>query len=447
MHTTHAPFTSTVPQVKPQPTDNALLNWCLFWLPTLLIMLVIVIPDFEPRHAQSAGGVEVESDLVATMATENSLRENIFFLSLLALGATGVTLSLFATHSGRRPGSIHLWIIVATLAFAVCSLMWTDDRALSFRRLVVTGFFVIGAWGIGRIWRPMQLVHMVFILSALFAISGILAEIYYGTFLAAGGYRFSGLLHPNRQALSCGLLVLAAMTMKAKTGNYFFGLLAVIGFGLLIMTGSRGGAAACAIAVAFQFFVAAPSAQRVAWGLFGSLLVGGGLLFVSLEPNAVRRLETLAKMGRSDALADPKSLTGRIPIWSEVVVGIQESPVVGHGYAAYWTPERIHRLSYIHDWEFNNAHSSYLEMMLSLGLVGFTLGMMSVLSVFARGLQLNAHAPDLGLVFILSVFVMAFISGLVESIFVSTGYEFLVWSIGAFMIVYYSQSRGEGSDR
>lgn len=420
------------------------LNWCLFWLPTLLILLVIVVPDFEPRHAQSAGGVEVESDLVATMATENSLRETAFLLSLLALGAAGASLFFFAGLSGGRPSSLHIWIIAATLAFTACSLIWSDDRWLTFRRLVITGCFVAGAWGIGRAWRPIQLVHMVLLLSALFAISGILAEIFYGTFMAAGGYRFSGFLHPNRQALSCGLLVLAAMTMKAKTGNHLYWLLAAIGYGLLVMTGSRGGAAACAIAVAFQLIVAAPSAQRVAWGMFGCMLVGGGLLFLALEPNGGRRLEALAKMGRSDALADPKSLTGRLPIWAEMSVGIQHSPAVGHGYAAYWTPQRIHRLSYIHDWEFNNAHSSYLEVMLGLGLVGFTLGMTGVLSIFARGLQLNARAADLGLVFILSVFVMAAISGLIESSFVSMGYEFLVWLIGAFMIVYYSKPSGEG---
>jgi len=443
MHTVHAPFSTIAPQSKPQPTENAFLNWCLFWLPTLLILLVIVVPDFELRHAQSAGGVEVESDLVATMATENSLRENAFLLNLVLLGAVGIALFLFAGRSGQRPGSLHLWIIVATLAFTVCSLIWSDDRSLTFRRLVVTGCFVTGAWGIGRIWRPMQLVHMVLLLSALFAISGILAEIYYGTFVVAGNYRFSGFLHPNRQALNCGLFVLAAMTMKAKTGNPLYGLLAAIGYGLLIMTGSRGGAAACAIAVVFQLIVAAPSAQRVAWGMLGCLLVGGVLLFFAIEPHGGRRLEALAKMGRSDALADPKSLTGRIPIWAEMTVGIRQSPAVGHGYAAYWTPQRIHRLSYIHDWEFNNAHSSYLEVMLGLGLVGFTLGMTSVLSIFARGLQLNARAADLGLVFILSVFVMAFTSGLVESSFVSMGYEFLVGLIGAFMIVYYSQPCGD----
>lgn len=447
MHTTHAPLPTAVPQAAFQPTENVLLSRCLFWLPTLLILLAIAVPDFEPRNAQSAAGVEVESDLVASMATKNSLRENAYLLDLLALGATGAALSLFAGRSGGRPGSLHLWIIVAMLAFTACSLLWSDDRSLTLRRLVVTGCFVGGAWGIGRLWRPMQLVHMVLLLSALFAISGLLADIYYGTFMAASGYRFSGFFHPNHQALNCGLFVLAAMTMKAKTGNHFYWLLAAIGYGLLILTGSRGGTTSCAAAVAFQFFVAAPWTQRVAWGLFGCMLFGGGLLFLALEPNGGRRLETLAKMGRSEAQADPKSLTGRIPIWAEMIVGIKQRPIVGYGYAAYWTPQRVHRLSYIHDWQFNNAHSCYLEVMLGLGLVGFTLGITCVLSIFARGLQLNAHTPDLGLVFILSVFVMAFISGLAESIFVSVGYEFLVCLIGAFMIVYYSQPRSEGRIR
>lgn len=444
MHISQLPTFTAAPPAKPQRPANAFLKWCLFGLPTLLILLVIVIPDFESRHAQSAAGVEVESDLLATMATENSLRENAFLLSLLTLGATGAALYLIAARGGQPRASLHLWLIVATLAFVAASLLWSDDRTLTFRRTVIAGFFVAGAWGVGRTWRPMQLVHMVLLLSALFAILGIVAEIYYGTFLSGGGYRFSGLLHPNRQALSCGLFVLAARTMQAQTGKHIYGLLAAIGFGLVILTGSRGGALACAMAVAFQFFLAAPLPRRIAWGLLGCLVVGAGLLFLALEPNGGRRLESIAKMGRSDALADPRSLTGRLPIWAEMTQGIKESPIVGHGYAAYWTPQRVHRLSYIHDWEFNNAHSCYLEIMLSLGLVGFAVGMSGVLSIFARGVQLHARTHDWGLVFILSVFVMAFISGLIESIFVSVGYEFMVWLIGAFMIVYYPKPAGEG---
>ena len=385
MHTTHAPFPTAAPHAKRQPTENAFLNWCLFWLPTLLILLVIVVPDFEPRHAQSAGGVEVESDLVATMATENSLRESAFLLSLLALGAAGAALFLFAGLSGGRPGSLHLWIIVATLAFAACSLMWSDDRWLTFRRLVITGCFVSGAWGIGRAWRPMQLVHMVLLLSALFAISGILAEIYYGTFMAAGGYRFSGFLHPNRQALSCGLLVLAAMTMKAKTGNHLYWLLAAIGLRTIGHDRLARWCRCLRDRSRLSVHRRRPFSPARSLGTCSAACssVEGCCSWRSSPMEADDWKHSL----RWDAAMHwpiPKSLTGRIPIWAEMTVGIQESPVVGHGYAAYWTPQRIHRLSYIHDWEFNNAHSSYLEIMLSLGLVGFTLGMTGVLSIFAR---------------------------------------------------------------
>lgn len=425
-------------QPTPLPSsENAFLNWCVFWLPTLLILLAIVVPDFESRHAQSAAGFEVETDLLAMMATENSVRQKVFQVGLLALAAVGGGLFLIAGRDGHKPGTFHVWIIAASLAFVVASTLWSDERALTFRRSAITGLFLFGAWGVGRAWRPMQLVHMVLLLSTLFAISGLMAEAYYGTLLAGDGYRFSGLLHPNRQALSCGLFVVAAMTKQAQTGNRLYWLLALAGFGLLTLTGSRGGALACGTAVAFQIFLATPASQRIAWAMFAGFLVGASLLFLALEPSSGSRLETLAKMGRSDAMADPKSLTGRIPIWSEMIEGIQQKPVIGHGFSAYWTTDRIRRLSYIHDWDFNNAHSSYLELLLGVGVVGFALILTGIVSVFVRGLQLFHHTHDLGLAFILAVFVMGLVSGLIESIFVSTGYEFLVALIGGFMIVYY----------
>ena len=371
------------------------------------------------------------------MASENSVRERGFQISLLALAAVGGGLFLLAGRDGHKPASFHVWIIAASLVFVVASTVWSDDRGLTFRRSAITALFLVGAWGVGRAWRPMQLVHMVLLLSSRFAISGLLAEAYYGTLLAGDGYRFSGLLHPNRQALSCGLFVLAAMAKQAQTGNRLYWLLALSGFGLLILTGSRGGALACSAAVAFQLFLATPTPQRVAWVMFAGLLVSAGLLFLALEPSSGSRLEKLAKMGRSDAMADPKSLTGRIPIWAEMVEGIQQKPAIGHGLSAYWTTDRIRRLSYIHDWDFNNAHSSYLELLLSVGIVGFSLILTGIATVFVRGLRLFHQTRDVGLGFILAIFVMGLVNGLIESIFVSTGYEFLVALIGGFMIVYY----------
>ncbi len=414
----------------------SLLDW-RFWLPALFLLLIIVVPDFEVRHAQSAGGVEVESDLIATMATENSLRERVFLLALLTFGGGGLLLGMWAGVVRGKHGSAHLWLIVATLAYACISLTWSDLPAWTFRRLVITALFTAGSWGIGRAWRPMQLVYVTLFLSTFIAISGIFAEIYYGTFMESGDWRFSGLLHPNRQALSCGLLAMAAVAMKIKTGKRLYWLLAAVAVGLLVMTGSRGGLVACVLAVASQIFMSAPKSQRIVWGLLACAPLVAGMLFLALEPNGSRRLESIAKMGRSDAMADPQSLTGRIPIWGEMITGIRERAALGYGYAAYWTPERIRRMSYIHDWEFNNSHSSYLEMLLSLGTVGFTLGMTGILTIWARGFSLLKAGAEPGLIFILAVFVMAFVNGLIESIFVSVGYEYLVWLIGAFMIIYY----------
>ncbi len=411
----------------------------IFWLPSLLILLAVVIPDFETVNVLQATGVNVESDLLATMATENSIRESLFLLNLLALGGAGALLFLIGDPSTAKRASFQVWMIAGMLGLAVCSLAWSADVELTFRRLVITLLFVMGSWGIGKAWRTLDLVHMVLLLSALFAITGIAGEILMGTFWSPINYRFSGFLHPNRQALSCGLFVLAALTMKSRTGNWLYWGLGLIAYVLLLLTGSRGGALACAVAAGFHFVMATPTPKRIVWFMLSGLLLGGGLLFLALDPSSEGSLEALAKLGRNDPQADPRSLTGRLPIWSQILSDIQERPALGYGYASYWTTDRVHRLSYIHDWEFSNAHSAYLEIVLALGWVGFGLGLTTVLAIFGRGLRLFARQPDAGLLFILSVFVMASISGLVESTFVAVGYEYVVWLAGAFMIVYFPQ--------
>ena len=411
-------------------------SWKL-WVPTLLVLSAVIVPDFEIINVLQASGVAEESDLLATMATENSLREYLFMLNLLGLGGVGGLLFLFGGESQSKRGSFQLWMMMALVALGIGSLAWSTDVELTFRRLVITTLVIAGCWGMGKTWRTMDLVHMVLLLSAIFAVTGIAAEIAFGTFLSPINYRFSGFLHPNRQALSCGLLVLAALTMKTKTGNGIYWGLAAFAYFLLVMTGSRGGVLACGVAAVFYLMVASPSSWRMAWFSMGGILLGGFLLFVALDPTSGDWLETLAKMGRNDPQADPKSLTGRLPIWNQIVSDILERPVLGYGYASYWSAERVLRMSYIHDWEFSNAHSNYLEMMLALGIVGLVLCLLTVFAVFGRGLRLYAGTHDLGLLFILSVFVMAMISGLVESIFVSVGYEYIVWMTGAFLIVYY----------
>ena len=41
----------------------------------------------------------------------------------------------------------------------------------------------------------------------------------------------------------------------------------------------------------------------------------------------------------------PKSLTGRMPIWTELMRYVDRRPLTGYGYESFWTAENIEDLS------------------------------------------------------------------------------------------------------
>jgi hypothetical protein len=64
-------------------------------------------------------------------------------------------------------------------------------------------------------------------------------------------------------------------------------------------------------------------------------------------------------------------LTGRTHIW-EVVLGLGTNPLIGTGYESFWLGERLYSV-----WEqagpINEAHNGFLEVYLTLGLIGLGL--------------------------------------------------------------------------
>jgi exopolysaccharide production protein ExoQ len=418
--------------------DQRLEPW-KFWLPTLLVGLVVIVSDFSSRYALEASGQQVDTDLVASVGGTNAARQ----LAFAALGMGGAMLFLgrcFKSLAHPRT----LMMIVAVFAYAAVSTLWSDAPETTIRRVAILWLVLLAAAGIGRTWQPMHLVHMTMLLSVAFAVSGLAAELRYGSLWPNAEYRFAGLLHPNRQALNCGLLALAAVAMQAHTGHKRYWLLAGIAFGLLLMTGSRGGTIASLAALVFYWAASASTHKRVGLILSCGFLIGVGLLLLATRRDATQSLENLAMMGRVDPLASPTTLTGRIPIWLQMLDDIRLRPILGYGYGAFWTPERVHRLSYIHDWEFSNAHSIYLESLLNLGAVGFSLGLLTIATLFAKGLAIYRRSLSSGILFILAVMVMAAVSGLAEAIFVGVGYETLLVLIGALLIVYDDGLIGEG---
>ena len=149
-------------------------------------------------------------------------------------------------------------------------------------------------------------------------------------------------------------------------------------------------------------------------------LLAGACLLLIPDSSADGALMGMLRMGREDE--DIGSLTGRLPIWQAISGDIAKQPILGYGYGGFWTDQQVWDYSFIRHWEFNHAHSAYLESLLNLGLVGLSLGLFLVL-YSARAAAINSGSTgDVGFRFIAALMVLALVHGLVDSNFVIFGF-------------------------
>jgi len=89
-----------------------------------------------------------------------------------------------------------------------------------------------------------------------------------------------------------------------------------------------------------------------------------------------------------EGLGRNMTLTSRTPLWG-ALLGMETNPLLGVGYDTFWLGHRLDRI--IDRFNVNEAHNGYLEVYLELGLIGLTLLLGFVMSVFKRAKQSLRH--------------------------------------------------------
>jgi len=144
--------------------------------------------------------------------------------------------------------------------------------------------------------------------------------------------------------------------------------------GLILMTRS---ATAIVIVAAYMVFILGLQLYKRMQSSDAKFLVLAAVLLV-----AVVAVVGYAEFGEISALLgrDP-TLTGRTDIWSALLESAKKRPLLGYGFAGFWTglEGESGQLYMQMQWFFTYAHSGLLEIVLQLGLVGlaavvFTLG-------------------------------------------------------------------------
>jgi O-antigen ligase len=94
---------------------------------------------------------------------------------------------------------------------------------------------------------------------------------------------------------------------------------------------------------------------------------------------------------------------------------IARKPWLGYGYESFWTPEAIEQVTEECQWAVREAHSAYLDMLLSLGRVGLALYCAMVLSGIAAALIAYHRGGDACVLFSGGMALNGFFNGLFES--------------------------------
>jgi O-antigen ligase len=135
-------------------------------------------------------------------------------------------------------------------------------------------------------------------------------------------------------------------------------------------------------------------------------------------------IEKVALLGRDEDTADPRKLTGRLPIWSKAIEEFSDRPIVGFGYGAFWSKKRLEKYERLNGWALTHSHSAYIEALVNVGTIGFILGLGIALFAFHRFWQLKSDlGQQLAGNVCFAILTLAFLAGFTEIAFIGDGYE------------------------
>lgn len=336
------------------------------------------------------------------------------FLLMAAAGAYCVM-----TTSGARYGL--RWGLVALLAIhlgiCVASVLWSANPPMTLRRVAMVVVCAVAAAGIGRQFSYRELLIFVVGLASGYSALGVFAEVMLGTFTPwEASYRFAGTVHPNEQGMLCGATLTGAVLLAIEFRRYRLLLwsLACVAAGGLLLTKSRTALAGTIGSLSLSCLLLMPMRYWPHLFTFGGFSVTGMLAAISITPpRYLGEFRDLLLLGRAE---DASNLTGRLPVWQGLMPHLAERLWLGYGYRAFWDKARVEEFrDYTGGWQVPDAHNSYLEMVLNVGILGAAplfLAMLLALLIFGR--RAMRHF-DVGCAFFAGLIFSLFIGGMAEA--------------------------------
>jgi O-antigen ligase len=321
----------------------------------------------------------------AYAASSGGLNKQVGAILLFAYG-------IFALFESRHRGpeitlSMPIVLLGAFFLFATLSLGWSSDLRVSAGRWFGFATYTLAGAGAVRRLGSKDLVRWYVIAHCSYLFLGFFNEIRLGTFHPlATSYRYAGINDDNSTGNEAAVLAFSSIAMLRNCSRVrFYRATLLLALVVLLLTRSRTALMSTIFALLLVYGVLSLRGIKLFIYLYG-LAILVSLPFVLSSLGALDISNSLS-MGRKDASHD--TLTGRIPLWSELLTGyVDRRPIVGYGYGAFWTRERIEDISNDQGWSIAAAHSIYVDSVLAVGYCGGILYFSLLLSLFVLSLRI-----------------------------------------------------------
>jgi len=365
-----------------------------------LLLAFVGLSPFSPPPPEvlSFGGVETTG--------AGDLARQICYLAVFAAAAISAL-----NQRGLAAFSPLPLLLLVLVAWCVASALWSAEPGVTVRRaglamvLVVTAMLSVEAAGAGKslaLWRWVLLAILVVNIASVRFVPAAVHLPGESDVQLVGAWR--GLYGHKNIAGSVGAMtaILFLFSPRSKGWHKLLDIaVAAAAVGFTVMTRSKSSLGLVAVAAL------AGGIYRLAWRreidrtiavAAGALVAIAAAVLVIVDETAIMRI-----------FADPEQFTGRTEIWNAEVAFIRDHLVYGAGFGTFSNTGGISPLhNYVGGWAVaaSHGHNGYLQILVTLGAIGFVLAMASLVAVPAAQLW---RRGDVGLkapLFALFVFLL-----------------------------------------
>jgi exopolysaccharide production protein ExoQ len=266
--------------------------------------------------------------------------------------------------------SWHVWLLIL---WACLSIGWSIDPDTSLRRsfaLLFTSIFAVGLALRFDVTRMLRL--LVATCASLMLLSFVFIVLFPSLGLQSNEFAWRGVMfHKNQLGRAMLLSIFVFLIVEARsTRMRILRWISIISAVVLMWFSQSRGPLVILLALT-------PLALLI-WSFRFSIklraLVCSAVITMSFIVGSVLFLGSDSILG---ILERDASLTGRTELWPLVLGAISDRPLLGFGFDAFWPSEALFIWDIV-KWIPTNAHDGFLDLWLSLGIIGLLLFLLSV---------------------------------------------------------------------